>query len=50
MIAAMEITDETPMMMPSTVRAERTLEERSVAMSGEEIFASLRRGHDRHSV
>jgi len=27
MIAAMEITEETPMTMPSTVSAERTLEE-----------------------
>ncbi len=31
MIAAIEMTDETPMMMPSTVSAERTFAERSVA-------------------
>ena len=31
MIAAIEMTDETPMMIPSTVSAERTFAERSVA-------------------
>src|SRR6516225_6915116 len=31
MIAAMEITDETPMTMPITVSAERTLDERSAS-------------------
>src|SRR5260370_1113919 len=31
MIAAMEITEDTPMTMPSTVKAERTLDERSVS-------------------
>src|SRR5689334_18473627 len=30
-MAASEMSDDTPMMMPSTVRAERALEERSVA-------------------
>src|SRR5438034_10076663 len=33
MIAAMEITDDTPMTIPSTVSAERTLDERSVSMA-----------------
>jgi len=33
MIAAIEITDDTPMTMPSTVRADRTLEERNVSMA-----------------
>src|SRR5437879_7878509 len=31
MMAAMEITEDTPMTMPSTVKAERTLDERSVS-------------------
>src|SRR5882724_8178183 len=31
MMAAMEITEDTPMTMPSTVNAERTLEERRVS-------------------
>jgi len=30
-MAAIEITEETPMMMPSTVKADRTFDERSVA-------------------
>src|ERR1700756_1316781 len=33
MIAAMEITEDTPMTMPSTVSAERTLDERSVSIA-----------------
>src|SRR6202158_1832063 len=33
MIAAMEITEDTPMTMPSTVRAERTFEERRVPIA-----------------
>ena len=33
MIAAMEITEETPMTIPSTVNADRTLDERSVSMA-----------------
>src|SRR2546430_4931478 len=37
MIAAMEITDETPMTMPNTVRAERTLDERSVSMAAKKF-------------
>src|SRR5256885_13117066 len=37
MIAAMEITDETPMTMPNTVKAERTLDERSVPMAAKKF-------------
>src|SRR5437667_8089349 len=33
MIAAMEITEDTPMTMPNTVKAERTLDDRSVSMA-----------------
>ncbi len=33
MMAAMEMTEETPMTMPRTVKAERTLDERSVSMA-----------------
>jgi len=38
----MEITEETPMTMPSTVSAERTLEERSVSMAAKK-FSRLER-------
>jgi hypothetical protein len=37
MIAAMEITEDTPMTMPSTVKAERTLDERSVSMAAKKF-------------
>jgi hypothetical protein len=37
MIAAMEITEDTPMTMPSTVKAERTLEERSVSIAAKKF-------------
>src|SRR6266568_1441379 len=37
MIAAIEITEETPMTMPSTVKAERTFDERSVSMAAKKF-------------
>jgi hypothetical protein len=33
MIAAMEITEDTPMMIPSTVKAVRTFDERNVSIA-----------------
>jgi len=44
----MEITEDTPMTMPSTVRAERTLDERSVSSAARKILPGLRKRHDRH--
>ena len=37
MIAAIEITEETPITMPRTVKAERTLEERSVSIAAKKF-------------
>jgi len=37
MIAAMEITEDTPMTMPSTVKAERILEERNVSIAAKKF-------------
>jgi hypothetical protein len=48
MMAAMEMTEETPMTIPSTVSAERTLDECSVCMAAAKFSAGLGQGHERH--